>query len=38
MWWKVIAGLVIAIAIGLFAHIKSVGITPGLIGFTIGTF
>ena len=31
MWWKVVAGLLIAIVVGFFALIKSVGITPGII-------
>jgi glucose/arabinose dehydrogenase len=31
MWWKVVAGLLIAIAVGFFALIKSVGVTPGII-------
>ncbi len=31
MWWKIVAGLLIAIAAGFFALIKSVGVTPGII-------
>jgi len=31
VWWKIIAGLLIVIAIGFFALIKSVGVTPGII-------
>jgi len=31
MWWKILAGLLIAIAVGLFALINSVGVTPGII-------
>ena len=31
MWWKIVAGLLIVIAIGFFALIKSVGVTPGII-------
>jgi glucose/arabinose dehydrogenase len=31
MWWKIVAGLLITIAVGFFALINSVGVTPGII-------
>ena len=35
MWWKILIGLITAIALGLFALIKSVGITPGIINHSL---